>query len=152
MAGRLREVFLDGKWIANTQYKELIESVTWEQATRKVGSLNTIALLTFHVNYYVAGILNVLKGGDLEIRDRFSFDMAPIASGEEWQALKAKFLSDAEALAQACESLPDAQWDKDFVDPKYGTYLRNIEAMIEHGYYHMGQVSLVRKMILEQEN
>ena len=38
-----------------------------------------------------------------------------------------------------------------FFDEKYGTYLRNIEGMIEHCYYHLGQVSLIRKMILEQE-
>lgn len=150
MAGRVREVFLDGKWIANTQYKDLIEGIDWHQATRKVGSLNTVALLTFHVNYYVAGILNVLKGGELEIRDRFSFDMAPIESAADWEELKGKFLADAEALAQACAEMPDAMWDAVFVDAKYGTYLRNIEAMIEHGYYHMGQISLVRKMVLEQ--
>ena len=33
IAGRLREVFLNGKWIANTNYKEQVEAVTWQQAT-----------------------------------------------------------------------------------------------------------------------
>ena len=37
-----------------------------------------------------------------------------------------------------------------FVYEKYGSYLRNIEGVIEHSYYHLGQVSLIRKMIMQQ--
>ncbi|MEJ5055803.1 hypothetical protein [Sphingobacterium sp. MYb382] len=62
IAKRLRELFLDGKWIANTNYKEQLESVNWQQATHKVASLNTIAALTFHVNYYLDGLLQVFRG------------------------------------------------------------------------------------------
>jgi hypothetical protein len=42
------------------------------------------------------------------------------------------------------------QLDEVFVDKKYGTYLRNIEAVIEHSYYHLGQIVLIKKMILKQ--
>ena len=52
IANRLREVLLNCHWIANTNYKEQIESVNWEQATQKIGILNTIAALTYHINYY----------------------------------------------------------------------------------------------------
>lgn len=51
IANRLREVLLNGRWVANTNFKEQLEAVTWEQAIRQVGQLNTIAALTFHVNY-----------------------------------------------------------------------------------------------------
>lgn len=49
IANRLREVLLDGHWIANTNFKEQILSLNWEQATQKIGNLNTIAALTFHI-------------------------------------------------------------------------------------------------------
>ncbi|MBL0072977.1 MAG: hypothetical protein IPP34_14725 [Bacteroidetes bacterium] len=49
LANRLQEVLLDGKWIANTNFKEQILSINWEQATTKVANLNTIALLTFYL-------------------------------------------------------------------------------------------------------
>lgn len=78
LANRLHEVLLNGRWIANTNYKLQIESITWKQATQKIENLNTIAALTFHINYYLAGILNVFKGGKLEIRDQYSFDLQPI--------------------------------------------------------------------------
>lgn len=152
MADRLREVFLNGRWIANTNYKDQIESVNWQQATQQVGSLNTIALLTFHINYYVGGLLKVFQGGPLDIRDKYSFDLPPITSEADWKSLMDNFLSNAEAFAQVVETMSDAQLQGPFVDPKYGTCLRNIEGVIEHSYYHLGQISLIKKMILEGEN
>lgn len=150
IANRLREVFLNGKWIANTNFKEQIESVSWEQAIQKLGNLNTIALLTFHINYYVAGLINVFKGGKLEIRDKYSFDLPEILSENDWHRLVKEFLSNAELFASHIEQMEESRLDEPFVEEKYGTYLRNIEAVIEHTYYHLGQVSLLRKMILQQ--
>lgn len=45
--------------------------------------------------------------------------------------------------------MDSAKLDEPFVDEKYGSYLRNIEGVIEHSYYHLGQVVLVKKMVLE---
>ena len=53
MANRIREVLLSGHWIANTNMQEQIRSVDWQQATFKVDTLNTIAALTYHLNYYL---------------------------------------------------------------------------------------------------
>jgi uncharacterized damage-inducible protein DinB len=147
IAGRLREVFLNGKWIANTNYKEQVTATSWQQATQQVGSLNTVAALTYHINYYLEGLLKVLNGGPLDISDKYSFDLPPIENDADWQRLTDVFLANAEAFATAVEQLPDEQFDAPFVDEKYGTYGRNIEGVIEHSYYHLGQIVLVRKLI-----
>jgi len=42
IAKSLREVLLNGYWIANTNYQQQLLSVTW----RQVADLNTIAALT----------------------------------------------------------------------------------------------------------
>lgn len=34
-----------------------------------------------------------------------------------------------------------------FVEEKYGSYYRNIDAMIEHSYYHLGQIVLINKIL-----
>lgn len=149
LAVRLREVLLNGKWIANTNFKDQILSINWEQATQKVGSLNTIALLTFHINYYLQGILQVFNGGDLVIRDKYSFDLPEIKSESDWDQLVEAFLSNAEMFASRVEQMDDSILGQAFVDEKYGDYSRNIEGVIEHCYYHLGQVSLIRKMILQ---
>ena len=149
LSRRFRDVFLEGKWIANTNYQELLADLDWQQATTKIGSLNTIALLTFHIDYYLGGVLQVLQGGELTIRDKFSFDCPPIASEADWQQLRQGLLDRAETFAQILETLTEDQLSQPFVREEYGNYWRNIEGMIEHGYYHMGQISLLKKLILE---
>lgn len=149
LANRLEEVLLNGRWVANTNFKLQIENLTWQQATQKVGSLNTIASLVFHVNYYLAGIINVFKGGGLEIRDKYSFECPPIESQSDWERLKNEFLVNSETFISEVFGLEDAKLDEPFVDEKYGTYFRNIQGVIEHSYYHLGQISLIKKMITE---
>lgn len=147
LAKRFKEVILDGHWIANTNFKELLVDLNWQQATQQIGTLNTIAVLTFHVNYYIGGLVNVFKGGGLDIRDKYSFDLPPIQSAEDWDKLRNELWSNAEAFAEHVALMAEAKLDGPFVDEKYGTYRRNIEAMIEHAYYHMGQVAMLRKLI-----
>ena len=56
LADRLREVFTEGKWVLGTNFKEQIIDLDWNQATQKIDNLNTIANLTFHIHYYIAGV------------------------------------------------------------------------------------------------
>lgn len=147
LAKRFKEVLLDGLWIANTNFKDQLSDVTWEQAVTRVCSLNTIAMLTFHIDYYIAGLIQVFEGGPLEIRDKYSFDLPPVESQEQWESLLNKLLSDAEKFAVLLEQMPDAKMNDVFVDEKYGTYLRNIDGMIEHCYYHLGQITLIKKLL-----
>ncbi len=151
IANRFKEVLLKGKWIANTNFKDQLSNVTWKQATNKIGSLNTIAALTYHINYYIAGVLNVFEGGSLEIRDKYSFDLQQIKSKEDWDSLLSKLWDNAEKFANHLELMSDEKLEKIFVDEKYGSYRRNIEGIIEHSYYHLGQISLIKKMIKESE-
>lgn len=147
LAKRFREVVLDGLWIANTNFKHQLSDVTWEQAITKIGSLNTIAMLTFHIDYYIAGLVHVFEGGDLEIRDKYSFDLPPLESQQQWEDLLNKLWNDAERFATLLEQMPDSKMNEGFVDEKYGTYLRNIDGMIEHCYYHLGQITLIKKLL-----
>ncbi len=147
LANRFREVLLNGTWIANTNFKDQLSNVTWEQATKTIGSLNSIAALTYHINYYIAGVLNVFEGGALEIRDKYSFDLPPIESKEDWERLLNNMWINAEKFANQVENMPDETLEENFVDEKYGNYRRNIEGVIEHSYYHLGQISLIKKLI-----
>ena len=150
LAKRFRAVILDGKLIANTNYKEQLSTINWRQATRQISTLNTLAALTFHINYYIEGINDFFEKGELKIRDKFSFDAPEIISEEIWEALLNRLLTNAETFANHVESLSDKQLNASFVKENYGTYRKNIEMMIEHCYYHLGQVSLIKKMILEE--
>ena len=147
IADRFREVFVDGTWIANTNYQEQLSDLSWREATHKVLQLNSIAALTFHVNYYLAGVIEALVNGVLDIRDKYSFEMTAISSEEAWLTLRNKLLANALKFEVLIRSLPDDSLDSIFVEEKYGTYRRNLEGIIEHSYYHLGQVVLIKKMI-----
>lgn len=150
LTNRFREVLLNGKWIANTNYKQQLADVTWEQATHKIGSLNTIAALAFHVNYYISGVADFFEKGSLTISDKYSFDLPPIQSKEDWGNLVNELIANSERFAKQVEAMSDEQLDATFLDEKYGTYRRNIEGMIEHSYYHLGQISLIKKLITNE--
>lgn len=146
-AHRFREIFLNGDWVTGTNFKKELENVSLTMANTRVGSFNTIALLTFHIHYYIQGILQVLEGGDLTIKDKHSFDMKPLTSEEDWEGLKQQLITDAERFALLIEQMPEEKIISDFIQPKYGNYLRNIDALIEHGYYHLGQMVMLKKLV-----
>ena len=148
IANRFREVILNGTWIANTNYKDQLTNLDWEIATKKFHSFNTIAVLSQHIHYYISGILNVLNGGTLDIRDQFSFDFPNMESQEDWNNFLSKFWKDTEEFARLVEQMSNEKLEAIFVDEKYGTYQRNIDAMIEHSYYHLGQIVLIKKGLL----
>ena len=47
-----------------------------------------------------------LQGGPLDIRDKYSFDMPPITSAEDWEQLRDAFLGNAETFIAATVSEP----------------------------------------------
>lgn len=147
LADRLREVLTDGKWVAGTNFKKEIIDLDWNEAAKKIDPLNSIADLTFHINYYIAGVSRVLEGGALDIRDKYSFDLPVVTSARDWKKMVDKFCSDAGRFVKLVEQLPEGKLSETFVDEKYGSYQRNIDAMIEHVYYHLGQVVLIKRLI-----
>jgi uncharacterized damage-inducible protein DinB len=147
LAKRLREVFLDGRWIANTNYSDQLRSLPLELALQKPGGSNSIAALVFHVNYYLEGLIEAFDKGVLSISDKYSYDLPYLEAEREWEEMVNVFLRNAGVFASRVEALPDERLDQPFIDARYGTYLRNIEGVIEHSYYHLGQVVLIRKWI-----
>ncbi|SDC99073.1 DinB family protein [Niabella drilacis] len=149
LAGQFREVHLTGDWVSTTSLKTQLEDLTWQQATNRIGAHNTIAALAFHLNYYIAGIIQVLQGGPLDIHDRYSFDAPAIRSAEDWDLLRSKLWADAEQFAALVEAMPASDLHLPFADEKYGSNYRNINAMIQHIYYHLGQITLLKKLVIQ---
>jgi hypothetical protein len=149
---RLKELFLDGHWIANTNYQEVISQVNLEIATHKLGSLNTIAELVYHIQYYLDGLCKVFNGEPLSIKDSLSFNLPPLNLENDWLALRDSFIDSATRFVSEVANMENEWLDKSFVEEKYGTWLRNIDGVLEHSYYHLGQIVLIKKMIKESGN
>lgn len=146
IAKHLRDAHFGGNW-TDVHLKKVLSDVSWEQATASVYSFNTIAVLVYHMNYYVSPVINVLRGEALRASDKSSFEMPPIRSAEDWDRLLEKTWADAEALAALIEELPERRLGEIFTDEKYGTYYRNLHGFIEHLHYHMGQIVLIKKIL-----
>ncbi len=143
---RLKEVLLTGRWIANTNLQEQLTSISAENAVQCISGCNSIAALTYHLLYYLKGLLAVLQGGSLDIRDADSFNMPTLHNDEDWKALVSEFVNTATNFIFWVSKMDQNQLDGPFVEPKYGTWRRNLEGVIEHSYYHLGQIVLLRKL------
>lgn len=149
IAQHFRSVHTGGNWTA-VNLKAELDGVSWQEATTPVGNLNTIAVLVFHMNYYVSEVLKVLRGAPLQASDKFAFDLQPLQSEAEWRQLAGKALQDAEAFAAEIENLPEARLLEIFQDARYGNYYRNLHGIIEHTHYHLGQIVLIKKLLRGQ--
>ncbi|HYG52777.1 MAG TPA: DUF1572 domain-containing protein, partial [Flavobacteriales bacterium] len=119
IAKHLQDVHFGGNWTWSN-LNDVLADVDWQQATKQLHDLNTIAKLTFHIHYFVAAVLSVLEGNPLEAHDKYSFDVPPINSQEDWDKLRTKALKDAKKAAALIEQLPENKlWDT-FVLEKYG--------------------------------
>ena len=150
IAKHFRDVHFGGNWTCSN-LRDNLAGLSWQQATAKPGSLNSIATLVCHLNYYVSITLKVFEGESLIGNDKLSFILPPINNQQDWENLVNKTLTEAEQFAKQIELLPDNKFFEDFADAKYGNYYRNISGMIEHCHYHLGQIALIRKMMEESE-
>lgn len=150
LANHLRAIYFGGNWTVSS-LKEHLSDITWQQATTRVHGFNAIASLTWHSTYYVNALIGVLQGKPLEAKDELSFRLPPLNSQQDWEQLLAKIWTEAEAAATLIEQLPDTRLSDNFTDEKYGSYYRNIQGIIEHMHYHLGQIVLIKKILQESE-
>ena len=146
IADHLRQAFFGRSWTASS-LQQALDGVTWQQATYKVEAFHTIAELVYHIGYFVDAILAVTRGNPLEAHDKFSFDCPEIDSDDDWEQLVRRTYENAESLATEIERLPAGQLETMFVDEKYGTYYRNLQGLIEHTYYHLGQIVILTRHV-----
>ena len=146
IAKHFKDVFFGGNWTVSCM-KEQLADVTWQQAITKLDSFNSIIALTYHSYYFVTALLDVLEGKPLTAHDKYSFNHPQIQSQQGWEDFLNKIWSDVERTALLIEHLPNDKLDEDFADAKYGSYYRNINGIIEHTHYHLGQITLIKKML-----
>ncbi len=148
IAKHFREVYFGGNW-STSNVKQHLSDVTVTEAVEKIGSLNTIAKLSYHIHYYVVIVTRVLEGGPLEGKDKYSFDHPTFETEEDWQSFLGTMWEAAENFTHLIENYPEGKINEDFIDPKYGTTYRNLQGIVEHTHYHLGQIVVIKKLIRE---
>lgn len=146
IAKQLRDVYFGGNWTW-VHYKEHLDSVSWQEATTKVDSFNTIAALVYHTGYYITAVTRVFESKPFDAHDKYAFDHPPVNSEETWNELVKNTYANAEHFAKLIEGMPESLLWETFMEEKYGNYYRNLTGIIEHLHYHLGQVVLIKKLI-----
>ncbi|HET7819746.1 MAG TPA: DUF1572 domain-containing protein [Bacteroidia bacterium] len=145
IAKQLRDLHFGGNWTWSSM-EEHLKDLTWKQATTHVHSLNTIATLVYHMNYYLNVVSQRIQGQLLDPKHELSFSHPPIKTQKDWEDMLTKTWRDAENFAEHIEQMPEDMLWKSISD-KHGNYYRNIQGVIEHTHYHLGQIVLLKKII-----
>ena len=146
MAKQFRDMYF-GPSMVGTSLNDALKDVDWQLAVQKYGDLNSLAMLVFHINYYVSAVLKVLKGGPLDAHDKYSYDLAPINSASDWQELLSKTTRDAEEFIEIVDKMSDEELTKPMDTGKYGNWFKNLLIIQEHSHYHLGQIVLIKKLL-----
>ncbi len=151
IAKHLKEVYFGDNW-TEVNLKSTLTDINWQQAITKVHNFNSIAALVYHINFYVDPVLKRIQGAPINTSDKFSFDHPPINSADDWQKLVNKVMIEAEAFAIEIEKIDETKLFEPLIDSKFGSYYRNLQGIIEHTYYHLGQISLLKKILTESKS
>lgn len=146
IARQITEMHFGGNW-TDSNLKDQLADVDWNEANIRIKSFNSIATLAFHMNYYIKAALRVLEGNKLNAKDSKSFDHPVINSQDTWISAQENFWADAKSFATFIQDLPEDKLLQIFEEEKYGNYYRNLLGIIEHFHYHLGQIAFIKKMI-----
>jgi hypothetical protein len=138
--------YLGKNWV-EIDFKSVLADITLAEANTKIPPLNTIAAIVYHLDYYVTIVLKRLKGDMLRSNADNGFDIQTLSSVQAWRDLQEGFYMRAERFAAFVGLLDEKRLTEDFLDQTYGQNIYNIQGIIEHAYYHLGQIVLLKKMI-----
>lgn len=146
IANNLRACFFGKNW-TGVALKTLLKDCSFEMATRRIEKAHSIYELCFHIIYYLKGASQVLDGHPLSIKDKYSFDTPALQGDLAWEEFQEEIWDIADNLASKIEKLEDTVLENEFENEIYGDYGRNLWGLVEHSYYHIGQISLIKKRL-----
>lgn len=145
LARHLREFYFGNNWTWSA-LKEQVSDISWQEATQQVADCNTIATLIFHILFYQNVVARRIAGEHLEVDHEDSFRHPPIQNEDDWQGQLEKLYESAQEFSHQIEQIPDDHLKTELPNKK-GSYYRNIQGVIEHNHYHLGQTVLLKKLI-----
>jgi hypothetical protein len=151
IAKHFRDIHFGGNW-TSVNLKDTVSDLSWQQATTQVHTL------PYHC---YAGVSHELLSWTLSLRYfKGEFWMQKINTAslihlslrrKTGVTYLDKVWADAESFARLVEEFPEHKWMEDFTDPKHGNYYRNVHGIIEHMHYHLGQIVLIKKLVLQSD-
>ncbi|MFY8021411.1 MAG: DUF1572 domain-containing protein [Bacteroidia bacterium] len=146
LAKQFKEVYFGGNWTC-VNLKDSISDLSIEEANQKVADFNTIFCLCYHIHYYVKVQMAYLNGIPVHASDEMSFKHPEINDEQSWKSFKEEVFKEAADYIACLAAIEESKVNLSFIAEQYGTYFRNINGLIEHTHYHLGQIVLLKKWI-----
>jgi uncharacterized damage-inducible protein DinB len=146
LAENLLSVFEGGNW-TEVSIADVLSDISYVEANAKTAaSKNSIAGLVHHLMYWNGVILQRIQDHDLEIPEANGFDVEVLASEKDWQSLIAQTKHSFTELAKAIKLFPADRLNHPTNFGK-STFRKNLFGIVEHAYYHLGQIVMIKKLI-----
>ncbi len=146
---QLSDFYEEDNWVTEN-FKQKVLSISSGDALRNVnGHTHAIAALVAHMYTWRYFVLQKLTGNDsYDIKDN-SEDDWPIV--EDWHKLTQEFDDCHQALIKAIRSFPADRLD-DIVPLRRYTFSYLINGILEHDFYHSGQIGSILAEINRQSS
>lgn len=133
-------------WIG-TNYKEVLHDVNAEKAMQKVeGYANSTWMLVAHITYWRTAVVNRLTGST-NPPPFADFLLPEICNEENWRQALHDFEAAYHLLRNAIHHFNEENLDKP--SPRKGqTFYELIMGCLQHDAYHLGQIMLLKKAVL----
>ena len=146
LSQHFKNVYFGGNWTV-THFQTVLEDLTWKEATYKLKGQNTILTLVYHTHYFNVEGIRMLKHSLFEAKDELSFQTPEIKSAKAWQNFLENVFVTAEALANEIGKLTDEQLLKPLAPQFKKSSFYNLNGILEHLHYHLGQIVILKKLI-----
>jgi uncharacterized damage-inducible protein DinB len=147
IAQHLKQVYEGNNW-TDVCIDATIKDIDWKQAQQQTeASPNTIASLVHHLMYWNGIIMKRINGETPVIPEENGYDVPFLNSEAEWDALKEKTHQSFTALANAIENFPEEKLQDNYAPSIPSTYYRNLQGIVEHAHYHLGQIVILKNLI-----
>ena len=149
IAENLLQVFEGGNW-TEVSIAEVLSDVNYiEASTKTQASQNTIASLVHHLKFWNGVIYQRIQNLDPKIPEINGFDVDVLTTESDWQVLIADTKHSFTELAEIIRRFPPERLD---TPTNFGksTFRKNLLGIVEHAYYHLGQMVVIKKLARAQ--
>lgn len=150
IAVHLVEVHRGGNW-TGVSIAETLKDISRQQALIVTPfSPNSIAMLVHHITYWNRII--VQRGRNIEppINEENGMNLPSLNSEEDWNDLKKDNIHSAEELATIIEGYDIGSLYNPIL-PGHCSAYKNFQGQVEHVHYHLGQMVMIKKYLLQHQ-
>lgn len=146
IALHVTEAYEGNSW-SDVCVKDIVEDIQYREAVAiTAASTNTMASILHHIMFYNKAICQRLRGEEPYINDANGFDLPPLKNENDWKRLINDAMDAASEMAEAIRKFPQEKLFEENPVGK-GTFYKKFHGVIEHNYYHLGQIMILKKLI-----